>query len=751
MNESLTGPSRARRIALEVLLYAAGAVLAVVLFCRVYHLRQASLHVPFHLPGDGAYYGAQVKTLLEKGWVHENADLGYPFGLELYDFPHFDNLFLLLMKGIGLFSSDWAVVLNLYYILTFPLIALTALLLLRRLGVQPLIALACALLYAFQPYHLLRGQGHIMLASYFLLPLFVLVALWLSEERGLGRGDGGRWFRSGRLLAALLLCLLAGTGGHYYACFACLFFLVAALRCAVLYRRVGPLLQAGLLGVVVAASFTLNLLPSLLYWSEHGPNRTVSIKPEGDSEKHGLKLAQLFGPVPGHRLPPLTDLSNRYFATSPVLNENISSAVGVQASLGLLVLLGLFFWPRRSQGDGSPLPALGAMTLAAVLLATVGGLGSMLAYTLSPQFHAWNRVSIYLALFGLTALAWLLDRGLRRLSRPLLRSALAGVLAVLMLGGGLYDQVTPSLLPNHRQARADFQRLDDFGAAIEKMLPPGSAVYQWPPTPFPFDDGRVGYAHFELYLHTHGLRLSDPTMLNRRGNTWQEKLTRLPVESFLDELARAGFDGLVLHVFRDRPVDVHMLADVKRCLNQESIHDGQARHFFDLRNHARAWRARTGQQTASLDELCPVSVSWGASFRIREHEGDPAWPAWRWCLHPRSEVTLTNHTDRALLVDLRLKLAAGPRRPSRGLRLAGLIELEIDLSPEGTELSHRVHLAPGAHRLSFTCTRPENHFGHGLLWFRAGDLEYRVVEDSPALQPQVAIETSAGTERGGKR
>ncbi|MGL4553912.1 MAG: hypothetical protein ACRC33_22360, partial [Gemmataceae bacterium] len=50
-----------------------------------------------YIGGDGVYYAAQVKVMLETGWVFHHPDLGAPFGLYLYDFAHFDALHLLIM------------------------------------------------------------------------------------------------------------------------------------------------------------------------------------------------------------------------------------------------------------------------------------------------------------------------------------------------------------------------------------------------------------------------------------------------------------------------------------------------------------------------------------------------------------------------------------------------------------------------------------------------------------------------------
>ena len=63
------------------------------------------------------------------------------------------------MKAIGLFTSDAAVVVNVFYLLTFPLVGLAAYLVLRRLTVSPAVAIACSILYTVLPYHFVAPGG----------------------------------------------------------------------------------------------------------------------------------------------------------------------------------------------------------------------------------------------------------------------------------------------------------------------------------------------------------------------------------------------------------------------------------------------------------------------------------------------------------------------------------------------------------------------------------------------------------------
>ena len=159
---------------------AAAAALALLIACLVLEVWNADLRVPFDYSGDAAFTAAVVKNAVEEGALWENDELGAPRGQELYDFPVFagDNVQLALVRAIGVVVRDPIVAFNLFYLLTFPLAALTAFLVLRRLGVGLPGSLVASVLYALLPYHFLRGQDHLFLAAYWAVPLgCFLVAL----------------------------------------------------------------------------------------------------------------------------------------------------------------------------------------------------------------------------------------------------------------------------------------------------------------------------------------------------------------------------------------------------------------------------------------------------------------------------------------------------------------------------------------------------------------------------------------------
>ena len=72
---------------------------------------------------------------------------------------------------------------NLFYLLTYGVVAGMAFAVLRLLGMRTVIAGIVALLYTFLPYHLLRRANHLLLASYGFVPLTVLFALAVLSDR----------------------------------------------------------------------------------------------------------------------------------------------------------------------------------------------------------------------------------------------------------------------------------------------------------------------------------------------------------------------------------------------------------------------------------------------------------------------------------------------------------------------------------------------------------------------------------------
>jgi hypothetical protein len=122
-------------------LAASGALLVAGWALQIW---QASPHVPFQIGGDANLTLDALKNQLRGDWYYTTNLLGAPFGQKLFDYPAAgDAMNLLVVKALGLFTSDPALVMNVFFVLTFPLVALGAFVALRVLHVQ--VAVACGL------------------------------------------------------------------------------------------------------------------------------------------------------------------------------------------------------------------------------------------------------------------------------------------------------------------------------------------------------------------------------------------------------------------------------------------------------------------------------------------------------------------------------------------------------------------------------------------------------------------------------
>lgn len=705
--------TKPNRLAREVGLHALALLITALVLCKVFDLGRADLRYPIAMNykgGDGTYYAAQVKILLETGWVYHHPDLGAPFGLDLYDFAHFDALHLLIMKLLGYAFHNWAVVLNVYFLLGYGLTTVTALLLFRHLRIAPAVAVALAILFAFQPYHLYRGQGHLMLSGYYLLPLQLFAMGWLLSPHGLADGEGVSLWRSWRCRVACLVAFVAIFAGHYYSAFALMAYATAAVYTGLRLGTWRPVAHAGLLAGVVAFGFTLNLLPNAVYWAREGSNRMVSAKNPAGSEVYAFRLAPAVFPIKYHRLRPLRKIREHYNAATPTPAHELRP-IGLVASAGLIGLLACgIFW----RGGNGLLGGIGVVTVALVLFCTFSGLGTVFAFLVSPQLHAMARVSILLALLGLIAVGLVATAGLERLGRPGLGAALVAVAGVL----GLLD-IWPAVPPYDRREMATQCLADErFARAIQQAVPPGTWVHQMPTARFPFES----YNQFGPFLFTTGLRWTYPVMINRRGMMWCEELERLPADAMLERMVLCGVGGVILEPEPSSPgtKELRLLLD---RLGVPRIEAESGQCFFDLRAVAEGVHGRYSAEVLELKRLeasPPVLPCWGHEFGMPKRSAKDGWRDYRWCLSPVGHLDVVNFHPVPIRVrvemDLRSAFGDGAfevtSRPLLGDR-------PLSVAGDGP-VAFEADVPPGRHRLRVTCRalRPVEP-GHGKqLWFR---------------------------------
>jgi hypothetical protein len=506
---------------------------------------RGSLGVPYLYRGDSTLYQASVKGVLDHGWYWHNASLGAPGQAQLFDFPSLggDPLNVLVFKFLGLFTDDSAVVMNVFFLLTFPAVGLAAYLVLRRLTLSVPVAITCSILYALLPYHFTRGEGHLLLSAYYAVPLGAYLMLSVLGDRVL---FAGRRVALGTV--ALCVVISFASASYYYSAFTVVLVASAAVLRAIALRSRGPLLQGGGVVAVIVALSLLTLLPSFAYWAANGTNPAVAHRAVFESELYGLKFAQLVLPIEDHRIGPLARARETYDGWFPRTEATFDTPLGIVGAIGFVGLLGLCLVQLVVPGRQLA-PALygnaAIASLLALLFAWVGGLAVFVAL-LDPQVRSWNRLSVFIAFFALLAVGLVLDRLLGRVGSIAGAVLLCGVLAV-----GVLDQTSTAYEPHYDALATEYRSDGDFVRDVESRVPRGSMILQLPFMAFPEAPelhAMAGYDPLRGYLHSRNLRWSYGR-IKGRGENRSATISAEKVPDLVRDAKAAGFAGIYVDRF----------------------------------------------------------------------------------------------------------------------------------------------------------------------------------------------------------
>lgn len=536
------------------MVYVGATALCLLILAWVMQLWRADLAVPFTLwGGDELFYSLLIKGGIDNGWYLHNSFVGMPAGLELHDYASADSLHLLVIRLLSFCTSNWAIILNTYFLLGFPLATLTALFVFRKFQVSNPTAVVGSLLFAFLPYHFWRGETQIFLAAYYLIPLMVMVLLWICTGEPLFGGKQGpdkfhgRWASSAAIMS-LIICIAVGSGGVYYAFFGGFFLIIAGVFGLAQQRSLRPLLAAGILLAILTLTFLANVAPSIRYAHQYAVNN-ASRRPPSAAELYSMKITHLVLPVTKHRIAYLADRKNAYLRGTILANENDMASLGIIGSLGFLGLIGWLVCGNHRVYQAKLFNSLSVLNIAGILFATMAGFGALFAFYISPQIRGYNRISVYIGFFALFAVVLYVEGLVRRWAPSVVGRCLwYGVLG-LVLSLGVLDQTTPEFVPSYERIKEEFSSDAEFVRRIEMLLPPNAMVFQLPYMPFP--EGAVihrmrAYDPLRGYLHSQVLRWSFGAMKLREGDAWQRQVAAKPLVEMVEALQRAGFHGIYL-------------------------------------------------------------------------------------------------------------------------------------------------------------------------------------------------------------
>ena len=352
-----------------------------------------NISYPYTYGGDSFSYQLNIMRNIEAPWYYTSERMGYPFGSIFLDYPASDNGSYAVLKVLGWLFGTSTAAYNLYFLLSFPVVTVATYLVSRSVGLSKPFAVAVALLYCFIPFHIGR-IGHLFFTWYFVVPVYIYYGFRLvSNELPFFQPGQALWRRA---LDGLLLMVLASFG-VYYAVFACIVLGVAGLMGSVARTSLKPLLASVLAVGFVVAGVLANVAPSILHAQEHGKNLAAVGRLPLETDLYGLKIAQ-------------REFATYYRNSFLLVNENVSASLGGIGSIGFLVLVAaLFFTPLGIGARGKILDRrlglMAVLSMALVVVSTIGGFATFFAIFVSPAIRSWNRTSIFIGFLSLAGLA----------------------------------------------------------------------------------------------------------------------------------------------------------------------------------------------------------------------------------------------------------------------------------------------------------------------------------------------------------
>jgi hypothetical protein len=332
----------------------------------------------------------------------------------------------------------------------------------------------------------------------------------------------------------------------------------------------------------------------------------------------------------------------------------------------------------------------------AILIGTLGGISTVIAYVVTPQLRAWNRISIFIAFFSLLAVAIGLAALGRRLgTHPLRQLLFAGVLG-LVLAFGLYNQITYVHVPPY-ELNASYQQDRAFVREIERRLPENAAVFQLPYVGFPETGRSVDLYENDLlrgYLHSEDLRWSFGATKGRPED-WSDDLVGMPPATVVDAAAAAGFDGLYVDRFGYPDRAAALEREIRTRIGSQPLVSQSGRHsFFDLRPYRRRLEAAQRPETLAAFRravLEPFGLERSGFIRLEPSAG--TWFAWARRATPELRIVNPADVPRTAVFEATVDRVGGapaevlvtvPRAAPVAYRTPAPIRRELSLPPGET-------------------------------------------------------------------
>lgn len=520
-----------------------------------YKLWNLNIDIPMaYAGGDEISVLMQAKMLESQNWVLSNDRLGAPNGTTFYDFTSnmMHNTETVILKVFVMITSDAAIAVNLLLLSIFFMAGLVSYYVMRQLGITYWIASLASAVFGVSPYMFMRGTGHIVLTECYFIPLSLLLCFWIFERDDVLRIDKNFFKVKKNYAAIIAIILIANNGIAYYPFFTCFMLVVTALSRFMKDKNVRCIIRSVTAIAGICIFIVLSILPGVIYSLTNGSNSAAVVRGGfAENELYGLKIIQLFIPANSHGIHILEAVRDEYLLNSPLINENVTSYIGITAIIGFIILMFVFF-VRRDTIVKKRLAFLSEMNIMLVLLGTIGGFGTIFAFVISDKLRAYTRISIVIEYVCIVAFAVLLDAIYKKYCAQAKyktkRYAVMAAGSVVMLVSA-FEAFPEGYEPDYEGNYANYTSDDKFVSGIESMVDEGAMIYQLPYHKYPEGESVNDMGDYQLFvgfIHSDKLRWSYGSVKGREGDEWNESVSKKSCPDMVSELKKTGFAGIYI-------------------------------------------------------------------------------------------------------------------------------------------------------------------------------------------------------------
>ncbi|MFZ4487524.1 MAG: hypothetical protein ACOYO9_13140, partial [Candidatus Nanopelagicales bacterium] len=499
----------------------------------------------------------------------ETTQFGFPLGMNLNYFPGIDiteNTFAQVVTNI---TGQPFIGINLLIILSFPLAAALAYLVIRMTGLSGPLAIALAVAFSVIPYHWGRALGHTYLSTLYSAIIGIALVLLIGSgkfEQLMGAARPRR--RAAAIAVVSVMVLTVAWTGIYYAVFTLILGAAAIIWRVSQRARARALLIDAVPFAGVGFLSAVGFIPALLTLRADPPLTSLGERTAYESVVYAGNLVMALTPIPQSSIPGFDGYNNTVLAALADAPYGETSAITnygtwITAAAVVTIIVGLILRSRRrvaagtsqapaAEGDvnGSRPITLGFVTYligVTLLFFIPWGLNFMFADLVTAQIRGWNRLLPFLLLLFLVGAATVLVRA--DFAR---RTAIVLPVAIAIVGLTALDSVLP-FRGAYRTSATEAGEINDaardYATNVNTAIPGDCGVLQLPYMAYPefgVQRGINDYDHFWTSLTNPGKRWSYGAVKNTDASVWAAQLPQVPTDEQVQMLREAGFCAIHL-------------------------------------------------------------------------------------------------------------------------------------------------------------------------------------------------------------